>query len=187
MQYRGGTLFLGDCPGRVTGAARACHLDAVDINSRHLEQARQGQYSEFSFRQTDAELRSRYFRPVENQWQIEESLRAAVHFRQGNLVDADFLTGESPYDLIFCRNLLIYLHDAARQHVARTLDRLLAPQGLVRMGHAEPLSSIDRGFSYTGPDGFFLFCRATHAGTHDSPVQSSPRATTATAVSHEYR
>ncbi|HEY1599397.1 MAG TPA: CheR family methyltransferase [Pirellulales bacterium] len=161
---------------------RAWHLDAVDINSAHLEKARQGRYGAFSFRQTDGELRSRHFEANGNQWQLEESLIASVQFQQGNLVDADFLREQLPYDLIFCRNLLIYLHNTARQKVAEVVDRLLAPQGLVCMGHAEPLNSIDHRFIHTGPDGFFLFCRATSAARHEPPARPLPHVATEIAV-----
>jgi chemotaxis protein methyltransferase WspC len=161
---------------------RAWHLDAVDINNAHLERARQGRYAEFSFRQTDQQLRGRYFKAIDSQWQLDESLIASVQFQQGNLIDADFLRDQSPYDLIFCRNLLIYLHNSARQQVAGVLDRLLAPQGLVCMGHAEPLNSIDHHFIHTGPDGFFLFCRATAAERHDPPARQSPSVARGSAV-----
>lgn len=143
--------------------AQAWRIDAVDISARHLARARAGHYSEFSFRQTDPQLRSRYFRPVGGHWELDAAIRATVHFRQENLVTEGFLADEAPYDVILCRNLLIYLHDAARRQVVETLDRLLAPAGWIAMGHAEPLSAIDRRFGHVGPDGCFLFMRQAAA------------------------
>jgi chemotaxis protein methyltransferase WspC len=153
---------------------RAWHLDAVDISARHLDQARRGRYGELSFRQIDDDVRQRYFRALDNEWEIAESLRSSVEFRRGNLVSTDFLRGQPPYDLIFCRNLLIYLHDAARQRVLANLDRLLAPDGLICMGHAEPLSSLDRRFGSVGPDGYFLFSRSRLVEAADAPARKPP-------------
>ena len=139
------------------------HIDACELNQRFLDRARQGLYTELSFRQTDAALRDRYFRPVEEGWQLDDSIRSTVEFRRANLVEPGFLQGEALYDLIFCRNLLIYLHDAARRQVIHALEGLLAPGGLIAMGHAEPLSSLDARFCHVGPDGCFLFTRAAAA------------------------
>jgi chemotaxis protein methyltransferase WspC len=141
------------------------HIDACDINPRHLERARAGRYGELAFRQFDADLRAKYFQPADSGgWQLDNSIREAVQFRQANLVDRHPLPGEKPYDLIFCRNLLIYLHDAARQQLIDSLERLLAPDGLIATGHAEPLSTLDPRFGQFGQDGYFLFARQTKPG-----------------------
>jgi chemotaxis protein methyltransferase WspC len=143
-------------------------IDALDLSRRSLNRAEKGYYGEGSFRGTDPQLRTRYFRQSGNGWEIDPTLRGTVRFRRENLMDPRVLADEEPFDLIFCRNLLIYLHPAARAQVLATLDRLLAPQGLVCMGHAEPLRLLDRRFQSTGPAGHFLFRR-----TSDNPVPTS--------------
>ena len=60
-----------------------------------------------------------------------------VQFRQGNLADPLCLKDQPPYDIVFCRNLLIYLHQVARDRAIDTLDRLLVPNGLLFVGCAE--------------------------------------------------
>jgi chemotaxis protein methyltransferase WspC len=149
---------------------KAWHIDACDINERFLARARLGRYTEFSFRQTDPELRERYFHAVDTGWELDESIRSTVEFHCANLVEPGFMEGAARYDLIFCRNLFIYLHDAARQLVIGVLDRLLASDGLIAMGHAEPLSSLDPRFRHVGPDGCFLYARAG-ASAADSPTK----------------
>jgi chemotaxis protein methyltransferase WspC len=121
-------------------------------------------------------LRAKFFRPAEGGgWQLDESILETVHFRHANLVDPQPLPGSKPYDLIFCRNLLIYLHDAARQQVIDSLVRLLAPEGLIATGHAEPLSALDERFCQVEPDRCFLFARHTkHEST--SALQAPPTA-----------
>ncbi len=143
-------------PGRWT-------IDGLDLSRRVLERARRGRYGEAAFRETEPELRRRYFRAAEGGWEIVPEVRSAVRFVRGNLVEAPVLAGAGPFDLVFCRNLLIYLDPAARARVLATLDRLLAPDGLLCTGHAEPLSLLDRRFRPTGAPGFFLYRRGDAA------------------------
>lgn len=134
-------------------------VEGIDLSPPSLARAGQGVYREMSFRETPERLRRQYFQEQEGGWRINASLREKVHFRQGNLIDPDLLRGEQPFDLIFCRNVLIYLNADAREDVLANLDRLLAPNGLLCMGHAEPLNLIDPRFQATGPHDLFLFQR----------------------------
>src|SRR5262249_4239648 len=69
------------------------------------------------------------------------------------------------FDLILCRNLLIYLTPAARRRALDTLERLLAPDGLLALGPAEPPTLAGRTFIPPGPAEHFLFRRGTPAKT----------------------
>jgi chemotaxis protein methyltransferase WspC len=131
----------------------------VDLSTRSLAKASEGVYRESSFRETPAHIRRKYFHESHGGWECDPAVRDRAQFRAGNLVDPDLLSGAGPFDLIFCRNLLIYLHAEARRRVLANLDRLLAPRGLLCMGHAEPLNLFDRRFQATGPDAYFLFQR----------------------------
>jgi chemotaxis protein methyltransferase WspC len=151
--------------------ATAWSIEGIDLSPRLIAHAQRGQYTDFSFRQTSADLRRQYFRPIAGGWQIDPAIRAAVRFRQGNLLDPLFLAAEPPYDLIFCRNLLIYLTPAARQRVLATLHRLLNPDGWLCMGHAEPLELVDPRFQRVGPAGHFLYQR-TGQKAESNPVRT---------------
>ena len=129
----------------------------VDLSSREIVSARRGNYPEFSFRQISAALKTRYFRAEKSRWQLDEKIAAAVDFRQENLVDSTFLEGEAPFDLIFCRNVTIYLTTLARVRTLNNLDRLLTPDGLLCMGHSEPLN--DPRFEQFEPLEHFLYRR----------------------------
>ena len=137
----------------------ACTIEGIDISRPAVEKARAGRYRDFSFRQTDAALRERYFRLAEGGWEIAPALRDSVRFRQGNLLEPACLAGDRPYDLIFCRNLLIYLHAAARVRVLDNLLRSLALDGLLCTGHAEPIQLRDPRFELVPPERFMLFRR----------------------------
>ncbi len=154
----------------------AWRIEGVDLNAKLVERARQGRFGEFSFRQTAPELRRRYFRPVDGTWELAPAIRSLVRFAQGNLLAPFFLAGEKPFDLVFCRNLLIYLHAAARRRTLDTLDRLLAPRGFLCMGHAEPLNLLDARFERVGPEGVFLYHRPTvRAFEPQWAAKASPR------------
>ena len=152
--------------------ASAYVIEAIDVNPAYLERARLARFNDLSFRQTAPELRRRYFRPVDAGWELVPAIRSLVRFREDNLLAPNFLAGEEGYDLIFCRNLFIYLHEGARRRALDTLYRLLAPSGLLSAGHAEPLDRFDARFARTGASGYFLFHRKT-AGRKDEPEAAS--------------
>jgi chemotaxis protein methyltransferase WspC len=132
-------------------------LEGVDLSRRNLDRASNGWYSPMALREVDQECRRYYFEAVDSGWRIDPAIRALVSFRQGNVMDRLFLGEEKPFDLVFCRNLLIYLHAAARRQVLATLERLLAPGGLLCVGHAEPMLLLDRPFQAVEPTSYFLF------------------------------
>lgn len=130
-------------------------IDGVDLSGKLVAKAVAGLYSEFSFRQTPTDMRAKYFRKEGAAWRIDETVRKAVAFQTGNAVDPSLLMDASPYDVIFCRNVLIYLTPEARGKVLANIERLLAKDGVVCMGHAEPLD--DPRFEQREPREFFLF------------------------------
>jgi chemotaxis protein methyltransferase WspC len=111
-------------------------VDAVDISKRALLKAKQGIYSKRSFRGDRSGVNGRYFEQVADSYQIKPFVRDTVKFIQGNLLNPGFLAG-GKYQVIFCRNLLIYLDGAARNQGMQALDRALAPGGLFFVGAAE--------------------------------------------------
>jgi chemotaxis protein methyltransferase WspC len=113
-------------------------IDAIDVSHAALKRAAAASYSANAFRGADLTFRDRWFRVRGAAAELDESVRKLVHFSWGNLLDESFAADSRPYDVIFCRNLLIYLTAAARNRVEQTLDRLLAPNGLLMLGAAEP-------------------------------------------------
>jgi chemotaxis protein methyltransferase WspC len=116
------------------------HVDGVDLSQRALRQAQEGSYSASSFREREepiTDCRSRFFDTVSSQARVKDEVRAAVRFQHGNLIDPAFLKTEERYDVIFCRNLLIYLDAEARRAAFANLRRLLAKDGVLYVGHVE--------------------------------------------------
>lgn len=156
-------LDLGLPPTRFT-------IDAVDVSAQALERARRGVYSANAFRGSDVAFRPRYFHQRANGFELDPAVRALVRFVRGNLVDPDLLKAEAPYDVILCRNLLIYLDEPSRRRALDTIDRLLANPGLLFVGHAERLGSGETRFEHVGRKGAFAYQRPRAQVRADVPA-----------------
>ncbi|MGA9381776.1 MAG: protein-glutamate O-methyltransferase CheR, partial [Phormidium sp.] len=111
-------------------------IDAIDISKQAITKAKTGIYGKNSFRGEDWTDRDRYFQLTKAGYQIIPYVQNTVHFRTGNLLNM-FSNLQGKYDIIFCRNLLIYLKLTACVEVFQTLDRLLVPHGLLFVGASE--------------------------------------------------
>ncbi|MBW4592948.1 MAG: tetratricopeptide repeat protein [Brasilonema angustatum HA4187-MV1] len=112
-------------------------IDAVDISKKSLLKAQRAVYSRNSFRGNNDSMRKRYFTQVGEEYQLCDSLKSTVHFIHGNLLDPSFLMNKVPYDVIFCRNVLIYFDSSATEKTVQVLSRLLIDKGLLFVGHSE--------------------------------------------------
>jgi chemotaxis protein methyltransferase WspC len=112
-------------------------IDAVDISERALAKARHAVYGSNSFRGRNLQYRERHFEKVHGGWKLSDAVRRRVNFHRGNVLDIGFLSGESVYDAIFCRNLLIYFDQETQVRTVNVLTRLLRPEGLLFVGPAE--------------------------------------------------
>ena len=116
-------------------------IDAIDISRRSLQIAQRAIYDKHSFRGTDLAFQQRYFTRTTAVppagYCLCDTVRQSVHFQHGNIVDFTFAIDKLPYDIIFCRNLMIYFDNLSREHTLQVLDRLLNSQGLLFVGHAE--------------------------------------------------
>ena len=159
-------------------------IDAIDVSRASLARARQGCYSANAFRNADLSFRDRWFRSEQGGSVLDDAVRSCVHFAWANLLEeslvADTLhSGRGPYDVIFCRNLLIYLTPAARGRVEQALSRLLKPDGVLVLGAAEP--PIMKGdWIPAGDSSIFALRRGVRAGLAGGRPNAIAPATTAT-------
>jgi chemotaxis protein methyltransferase WspC len=112
-------------------------VTGVDISLRALDLARAALYGSNAFRGCDIDFRDRYFERCASGYQLRDTVRHSVRFEQGNLLSAGVGLGMATYDVVFCRNVLIYLDRAAQQVATSVLVRLTAPGGLLFVGSAE--------------------------------------------------
>lgn len=121
-------------------------IEAVDVSERALADARRAVYGRNAFRGRALDFRERHFRPVAGGQQLNAAVRERVRFEQANLIGDSFLPGAAIYDVIFCRNVLIYLDGATQERVIKAMDRLLTPNGIFFVGPAEAFLTRAGGF-----------------------------------------
>ena len=149
-------------------------IDAVDISKRALLKAKQALYSKRAFRGSDIGAKLRYFEQVADSYQVRPIVRDTVKFIQENLLKPGFLA-EGKYQIIFCRNLLIYLDHAAREQVIQALDRALAPSGLFFVGAAETAQITAKKYTSIRHPFAFAYCKENQV-PNVKPLVIAPRA-----------
>ena len=114
-----------------------------DIDTAVLASAREGLFGKRALMRLAPQLIDRYFLSRgEDCWQILDELRESVHFSAVNIVNRNHTQTHGTFDIIFCRNLLIYFDDASRRVAAENLYESLEPGGFVCLGHSESMSRI---------------------------------------------
>lgn len=129
---------------------------ASDLASQVLEKARAGIYSQFEVqRGLPIQLLIKYFSKAGDMWQIAPEIRAMVKFKQLNLL-ADF-SALGTFDLVFCRNVLIYFDQETKISVLNRLSRVTAGDGYLVLGAAETVVGLTDSFR-TMPElrGFYV-------------------------------
>lgn len=151
------------------------HIDAIDISHELIAKAGNTPFGPLSFRGTDLGFRTRYFDLLNTgDYQLKPALQETVRFRQANLTDPYLLQNEPPYDVIFCRNVLIYLDDTARRQVIRRLGTLLSPEGILLVGHAEGSALSSESFVQIPEPGAFAY-RKTQPATAPTAQRKKDR------------
>ncbi|WP_421989971.1 CheR family methyltransferase [Roseococcus sp.] len=119
-----------------------------DIDTRVLEAAREGLFGERALSRMPPQLVDAYFGPVQrHRREIIQDLKESIAFTQANLVDGPSLAAQGIFDVIFCRNVLIYFDDQSRLIAAQNLYDRLAPGGYLCLGHTESMSRISDLFA----------------------------------------
>ena len=114
-----------------------------DIDTRVLDHARRGIFGKRSLMRLSAHLVEKYFSPMaDEKWKILDELLNSVQFSSANIVESSETRGFGRFDVIFCRNVLIYFDDASRRIAAENLYENLLPGGFICLGHTESMSRI---------------------------------------------
>jgi len=150
-------------------------IDAADISPRGLNRARRAIYGRNSFRGKDLAFRDHYFHHTKEGYVLCPAVRSAVRFFEGNILSPNFLPGKGTYDIIFCRNLLIYFDRQTQAKALAAINRLLSPSGVLIVGAAEQPLALENGFvSANIPMAFACRKRApvqTRPAVHPQPMR----------------
>lgn len=119
-----------------------------DIDTRVLAEAHVGDYGVRALSRLPADVADRYFAPAKNGFrQIIQDLRESVKFTYVNLIDRAAMVTQGCFDIIFCRNVLIYFDEASRLDASKNLYDALNPSGFICLGHTESMTRISDRFS----------------------------------------
>ncbi|WP_194723321.1 CheR family methyltransferase [Noviherbaspirillum malthae] len=143
-------------------------IEAIDVSRGAIKRAQRGLYHRNAFRTKDLAFRERYFRRTEQGegYQLREDILDAVSFRCANLLtlkqEAQGAHTEQ-FDIIFCRNLLIYFDEATQRNAAAKLRSLLRDDGLLLSGYAETNAFVQHGFAAAPFPKAFALIKASKA------------------------
>lgn len=139
----------------------------LDLDPSTLEKARSGQYSAWSLRGVPAHVERQYFSRSGKERLLDASIRRMVRFEQHNLVrDDPRLFPMEGYDVVFCRNVLMYFTQEAARDVVSRIERSLCPGGFLFLGHAETLRGLSSGrFHLHHAEGAFFYERRSSIDT----------------------
>lgn len=136
--------------------AKSFPILATDISSRNLNIARMGRYTERELdRGVTTAQKPRFFHRINEGWEVNDSLRNLIEFRRLNFMDPVDQMG--PFDMIFCRNVLIYFDDMSRQRLCDLFHGLLSDGGMLILGAAENLYGLKTAFESEPIGGTFVY------------------------------
>lgn len=137
------------------GDARDVKILGTDISTRALGVARQGRYEARHLEKVPAEHVRRFFRKETDEggktaYRVEDDLRQMVSYARLNLAEPPYPM-KGPFDVVFCRNVMIYFDNRVRKALLDEIWRLLKPGGYLLVGHAESLSGMLASFRSSKP------------------------------------
>jgi chemotaxis protein methyltransferase CheR len=161
---------LAMCVKEMAGQTAGWRIEiiATDLSTEVLEKAKAGVYSQFEVqRGLPIQLLVKYFTQIGETWQIAPEIRSMVQYRPFNLL-ADF--GQlGTFDVVYCRNVLIYFDQPTKIDVLERVARLLEPDGFLVLGAAETVVGLTEAFKPL-PDR-----RGLYAPNHTAIKSAAPR------------
>lgn len=125
---------------------------ATDISTHVLEAAQEGVYPVESLKNLSPEWQRRWFRRTEDSYLLSDEIKREVIFRKLNLMDP--FPFREPFDLIFCRNVMIYFNQETKNRLVGKFCDALKPGGYLFIGHSETIQRDGVGLNYIAPSIF---------------------------------
>jgi chemotaxis protein methyltransferase CheR len=119
-----------------------------DVDTKVLNAAERGYYPNRSVQYVTPKLLAKYFVRVDSEtWRVCDGLIGSVTFNQVSVVDRMQMLRNGRFDVVFCRNLLIYFDDVSRRLAADNIFESLYPGGFICLGHSESMGRISASFN----------------------------------------
>jgi chemotaxis protein methyltransferase CheR len=147
----------------------------LDANPEMLRRAGVARYSTWSLRETPDAVRNRWFDPHDGDYEVNAAVRDLVRFQRYNVADENAeLWQPGQYDVILCRNLLMYLSPAVAEALIRRMTSALVPGGYLFLGHTDSLGPRPEGLEpRDGHDTFYY--RRQRPGAATAPAAKATR------------
>lgn len=154
----------------------------TDLCEEVLEKARAGLYSQFEVqRGLPIQLLVKYFKQTGSMWQIDSAIKSMVDYRHFNLLDDYSALGT--FDIIFCRNVLIYFDTETKQDMLARMAKRLQPDGFLVLGAAETVIGISSDFKpVPNSRGLYALTTAPQAGAATPAAAATPAVATSPAA-----
>jgi len=145
------------------------HIEILgtDISEKALSVANSGTYTSYAVRTTSNIMKNRYFKEEGRQFVLDETIRSMVNFEKHNLKDRLAAKRHGTWDVIFCRNVLIYFDDDMKRDVVSMFENQLAKDGTLFIGHSERIKSLTDDFTQLQIPQGFCYQKNTHAMTSE--------------------
>jgi len=137
----------------------------TDISEKALSVAQEGVYTSYSIRTTPSLMKDRYFKEEGRQLVLDDTIRSMVNFEKHNLKDRLAAKRHGVWDVIFCRNVLIYFDDDMKRDVVSMFDNQLAEDGTLFIGHSERIKSLTDQFTQLQIPQGFCYQKNEHVAT----------------------
>ena len=137
----------------------------TDISERALKIAQSGRYTDYAMRSTPDLVKSRYFKQDGQEWVLSDEIRSMVSYELHNLKETTAARRFGTFDVIFCRNVMIYFDDTMKDRVLKGFASQLAADGTLFIGHSETVKSATLPFDALDiPHGFCYRVRGSEQG-----------------------
>jgi len=133
----------------------------TDISEKALETALSGKYTDYAVRTTSPINKQRFFRKDGAYWVLDEAIKSMVSFEVHNLKDRMAAKRHGMWDVIFCRNVMIYFDAEMKTQVVRTFGDQLHDDGYLFIGHSETLRGLEVPFEQTPVPQAFCYRKVT--------------------------
>lgn len=131
---------------------------ATDISTRVLDQCKRGEYYAHRVDNIPKHLLQKYFekKKINNEWVyiVSDRIKKLITFSRLNLIETPYPM-KGPFDIVFCRNVMIYFDEKVRSMLVNEIYRLLKPKGYLLVGHSESITSVQTGFRIVRPSIYF--------------------------------
>ena len=122
-------------------------IDGIDIDTERLDMARRAVYRLTSLRALDDEQTRRYFKAHDDAaFELRSAFTSGVSFGEGNILDLETFRPPAPYDVVFCRNVLIYFSEPALKTAIENFSQIVRVGGLLFLGHSESIIGLTKAF-----------------------------------------